>query len=113
MTGIYIAGSEVGSGKSAIAVGVQELMGRRFARLGVFRPVVGADGSDALLALLRSRGAADTPEQASIGVSYDEVHADQDAAIAEIVVRYSTRWTRYARPTATSRRCSPTASSPS
>ncbi|MGA2929649.1 MAG: phosphate acetyltransferase, partial [Solirubrobacteraceae bacterium] len=88
MTGIYIAGSEVGSGKSAIALGVQELIGRRFARLGVFRPVVAGDAPDVLLALLRSRGAADTPTQASIGVSYDDVHAGQDAAIEEIVVRY-------------------------
>jgi len=88
MTGIYIAGSEIGSGKSAIALGVQELMGRRFARLGVFRPVVAADEPDVLLSLLRSRGAADTSEDASIGVTWDDVHADQAAATEQIVVRY-------------------------
>ena len=88
MTGIYIAGSGLGSGKSAIALGVQELMGRRFARLGVFRPVVAADASDEVLALLHSRGVADMPEQASVGVTWEHVHADQDEAIEEIVVRY-------------------------
>ena len=88
MTGVYIAGSEIGSGKSAIALGVQELMARRFARLGVFRPVVAADEPDVLLSLLRSRGPAHWPEQASIGVSWEDVHCDQDAAIDQIIVRY-------------------------
>lgn len=63
-------------------------MGRRFGRLGVFRPVVAAGTPDPVLALLRSRGAADAPEAASVGVFYDDVHADQEGAIAEIVVRY-------------------------
>jgi phosphate acetyltransferase len=88
VNGLYIVGCERATGKSAIALGVQELMGRRFGRLGVFRPVVAADAPDAVLSLLRSRGAADAPEEASIGVTYEDVHSDQEGAIAEIVVRY-------------------------
>ncbi len=63
-------------------------MGRRFARLGVFRPVVSADAPDAVLSLLRFRGVADTPERATFGVTYEDVQRDQDRAIAEIVGRY-------------------------
>ena len=85
---MYIVGCGRATGKSAIALGVLELMGRRFGRLGVFRPVVAAEAPDAVLSLLRSRGAADTPEEASIGVTYEDVHTDPEAAIAEIVVRY-------------------------
>ena len=87
MNGLYIVGCERACGISAIALGTHELMARRFGRLGVFRPVVASDGPDAVLALLRSRGAAATVE-ASAGVGYDELHADPDAAIAEIVARY-------------------------
>jgi phosphate acetyltransferase len=89
VNGLYIVGSERATGKSAVALGVQELMGRRFGRLGVFRPVVAAaDLPDPVVSLLRSRGAARTSEEASIGVSYDAVHADEAAALAEIVARY-------------------------
>jgi phosphate acetyltransferase len=85
---LYVVGCGRGTGKSAIALGVHELMGRRFARLGVFRPVVSADASDAVLSLLRFRGVADTRERASFGVTYEDVQRDQDRAIAEIVGRY-------------------------
>jgi len=88
MTGVYLAETERSCGKPAVALGVHDLMARRFARLGVFRPVVGADAPDLLLSLLRSRGDAAAPEQASIGVSYEDVHSDQDAAVEEIVARY-------------------------
>jgi phosphate acetyltransferase len=88
VNGLYIVGCGRATGKSAIALGVLELIGRRFGRVGVFRPVVGAAAPDAVLSLLRSRGAADTPEAASIGVSYEDVHSDQEGAVAEIVVRY-------------------------
>ncbi|MGO9958828.1 MAG: phosphate acetyltransferase [Solirubrobacteraceae bacterium] len=88
MTGVYIVASEPGNGKSVIVLGVHELMARRFPRLGVFRPVVAAGAPDALLSLLRSRGVADLPYEASVGVTWEDVHADQEAAIEEIVVRY-------------------------
>jgi phosphate acetyltransferase len=88
VNGLYIVGSERATGKSAVALGVQDLMGRRFGRLGVFRPVVAAGLPDPVVSLLRSRGAAGTSEEASIGVSYDAVHADEAAALAEIVARY-------------------------
>jgi len=87
--GIYVTGCEPASGKSAVALGVQQLLARRVRRLGVFRPVVGVDGDDdGLLALLRSRGADELPYAASLGVGVDLVRADEDGALGEIVARY-------------------------
>ena len=87
--GIYVTGCEPASGKSAVALGLQQVLARRVQRLGVFRPVVGADGDDdGLLALLRSRGADEVPYAASLGVGVDLVRADEERALGEIVARY-------------------------
>ena len=40
--GIYLTGCEPATGKSAVALGLHQLLSRRIERLGVFRPVVGA-----------------------------------------------------------------------
>ena len=53
--GIYVLGGEPATGKSAIALGVQRLLAGQVSRLGVFRPVVAADGeADPLLAVLQA-----------------------------------------------------------
>jgi hypothetical protein len=44
--------------------------------------------SDASDSPLRSPGPSDTSDEASIGVTLDDVRADEDGAIAEIVARY-------------------------
>jgi phosphate acetyltransferase len=83
--GVYLTGCEPASGKSAVALGLQQLLARRVRRLGVFRPVVGPHGDDGgLLALLRSRGTA----ASALGVGVEEVRADEPGALAEIVARY-------------------------
>jgi phosphate acetyltransferase len=51
---VYIAGLSPGAGKSLIALGVAELLSRRVASLGVFRPLV-SRADDPLLAMLRER----------------------------------------------------------
>jgi phosphate acetyltransferase len=38
--GLYLAGTEARSGKSAVAVGLLHQLARRHRRVGVFRPVV-------------------------------------------------------------------------
>ena len=89
MSGIYLAGCEPASGKSAVALGLQQLLVRRVSRLGVFRPVVaGRDGTDPLLDLLRSSGGACAPYDASVGVTYEQVRRDEARALDEIVARY-------------------------
>src|SRR3954470_584283 len=84
-TGVYVAGCEPATGKSAVALGVQQLLARRLTRLGVFRPVVEDPEHDPLVELLRTEA---LPYEASIGVTYDEVRADEERALEEIVARY-------------------------
>ena len=38
--GVYVIGCEPATGKSAVALGVRQLLARRLTRLGVFRPVL-------------------------------------------------------------------------
>src|SRR3954470_8660032 len=84
-TGVYVAGCEPATGKSAVALGVQQLLARRLTRLGVFRPVVEDPEHDPLVDLLRTEA---LPYEGSIGVTYDEVRADEARALEEIVARY-------------------------
>jgi phosphate acetyltransferase len=89
MNGIYVTGCEPATGKSAVALGLQQHLARRVSRLGVFRPVVAAPGRpDPLLELLRSYGGEFVPYEASLGVGYEEVRADEARALEEIVARY-------------------------
>ena len=76
--GLYVTGTEPATGKSAVALGVYELLARRVGRLGVFRPVVEArEGPDPVVDLLRPRAPDPAPYEASIGVSYADLHADE------------------------------------
>src|SRR4051812_24260583 len=86
--GVYVTGCEPATGKSAVALGVQQLLTRRVERLGVFRPVVADLEHDPLLDLLLPLGGASLPYAASCGVGYDAVRADEAGALEEIVARY-------------------------
>src|SRR4051812_25720972 len=88
--GVFVAGSGAATGKSAIALGLHELLARRAGRLGVFRPVVERPGGrDPVVDLLLARGAAaGVPYEAAIGVAYADVHADEERALEEIVARF-------------------------
>ncbi len=94
---IYITSAEGNTGKSTIALGVLDTLTHSVRRVGVFRPVArSADEPDyvleLLLAHLRAGATAETtPVQSyeqSIGVGYDAVNANPDAALAVIVQRY-------------------------
>jgi phosphate acetyltransferase len=52
--GVYVTGVEAGGGKSAVALGVTELLSRRVRRLGVFRPLTRV-AEDPVVTLLHSR----------------------------------------------------------
>src|SRR3954468_15239107 len=86
--GVYVSGTEPATGKSAVALGVQQLLTRRVERLGIFRPVVADPEHDPLIELLRPLGASGVPYEASCGVGYEEVRRDEAAALEEIVARY-------------------------
>ena len=88
-TGIYIAGAEGFSGKSTIALGVIDALAGRVGRVGVFRPVVRREGDrDYVLELMLSHNAVTTDYDSSVGVTYDDVHRNSEAALSEIVARY-------------------------
>ncbi|MGO4681165.1 phosphate acetyltransferase [Microbacterium sp. 2MCAF23] len=86
---ILITSIEGHSGKSLVALGVIDALSRAAARVGVFRPVSRAsDGSDDVLEMLLSRTEVGLDAAECIGVGYDELHADPDAALGRILQRY-------------------------
>ncbi|WP_182346570.1 phosphate acetyltransferase [Tomitella gaofuii] len=86
---VFLASAEGNTGKSAIALGLLHLLAESGARVGVFRPITrSADGPDRILELLVRHATASLDYADCIGVTYDQVHADPEAALSEIVARY-------------------------
>ncbi|ORI19195.1 phosphate acetyltransferase [Rhodococcus sp. 1168] len=86
---IYIASPEGDTGKSTIALGVLQMLCASAARVGVFRPIArSTTGTDYILELLIDHTTADLTYEQSLGVTYEEVHADPDMALGEIVSRF-------------------------
>ncbi len=86
---VYIASPEGDTGKSTIALGVLQMLAATTPRVGVFRPITrSATERDYILELLLEHSTADDDYDSSIGVTYEQVHADPDGAISEIVMRY-------------------------
>ena len=53
---LYITSAQAHAGKTAVALGVMDMLTRNVAHIGLFRPIIlNADGSDAMLDLLRNR----------------------------------------------------------
>ena len=94
-TRIFIASAEGHTGKSTVALGVLELLrrsatGAGATRVGVFRPVARTTTErDYVLDLLLDRSTAELDYDECVGTSYEAVHADPDAALAEIVRRFA------------------------
>ncbi|MGD7707706.1 phosphate acetyltransferase [Microlunatus sp. Y2014] len=86
---IYLSSPEGQAGKSIIALTVIELLARRVGTIGVFRPVTRSrDERDTVVELLVAHEAVVTPYEQALGVTYDEVHTDPDAALSQIVQGY-------------------------
>ncbi|MCU1577891.1 MAG: phosphate acetyltransferase [Rhodoglobus sp.] len=86
---IYITSAEGHSGKSSIALGVLDTLLRGIERVGVFRPVARSTHErDYVLELLLSRDGMNLDYDECVGVSYEEVHDDPDAALSRIVDRF-------------------------
>lgn len=90
VSSIYIASAEGGTGKSTIALGVLHPLAASAARVGVFRPIVrSTEDADHLLELLLEHATATLDDyDQCLGVTYDEVDEDPEAALSEIVARY-------------------------
>jgi phosphate acetyltransferase len=87
----YIVSPEGHTGKSVVALGLLDLLTRRVKSVGVFRPVTtSTTGDDQVVKLLLQHGGIDLTYEACVGVTYEQVHADPDAALATIVERYHT-----------------------
>jgi phosphate acetyltransferase len=87
-TRIFITSAEGQTGKSTVALGVLEALNRQAGRVGVFRPVGRAGGRDHVLELMLEHDSVDLGYDECVGVSYERVHADPDAALAEIMTRF-------------------------
>ena len=87
---IYIAAPEPETGKSTIALGLLHRLTATVARVGVFRPITRVSGEDRdyILELLLEHTTAGLPYERCVGVTYQQMHADSDAAIASIVDSY-------------------------
>ncbi|MGW6129370.1 phosphate acetyltransferase [Cellulomonas sp. NPDC055163] len=86
---IYLTSSEGETGKSTVALGLVDLLTRTVQRVGVFRPVArSTDTRDYVLELLLAHDGVDLAYDDCVGVTYEQVHADPEAALAEIVQRY-------------------------
>lgn len=86
--GLFLASPEARTGKSAVAVGLLDILAREVGTVGIFRPLVDAHHHDELIDVLLARpGVEQTYEQAR-GVTYEAAHADPDEALATILDRY-------------------------
>ncbi|HYO04327.1 MAG TPA: phosphate acetyltransferase [Mycobacterium sp.] len=86
---IYIAAPEGDTGKSTIALGILHRLASTVAKVGVFRPItrMGED-RDYILELLLPHTTAGLAYEDCVGVGYQQLHDDPDAALADIVDRY-------------------------
>lgn len=86
---IYITSAEGHSGKSTVALGVLDALSLATPRVGVFRTIARSTAeADYVLEMLLSHDGVDLDYDECIGVTYDDVRADPEAALAEIVARY-------------------------
>lgn len=89
---IYIAAPEPETGKSTLALGLLHRLTATVAKVGVFRPITRVSGDredrDYILDLLLHHTTAGVPYEQCVGVTYQQLHADTDGAIATIVDAY-------------------------
>lgn len=70
---LYITGAEARSGKSAIALGVMELLHRKISRVGFFRPIIsGLQERDSNIHLIATHFGIETPYEMMYGCSAKE-----------------------------------------
>ncbi|GLJ62811.1 phosphate acetyltransferase [Microbacterium barkeri] len=86
---IYITSAEGHSGKSTVALGVLDALSRATPRVGVFRPIARSSAErDYVLEMLLDHDGVDLAYEECVAVTYDDVRADPDAALARIVERF-------------------------
>ncbi|MBN9170003.1 MAG: AAA family ATPase, partial [Microbacterium sp.] len=88
---IFITSAEGHSGKSTVALGVLDALSHATPRVGVFRPIARSTAErDYVLEMLLAHDGVDLDSDSCIGVTYDDVRHDPEAALGVIVERYNT-----------------------
>ena len=86
---LYVASPEGDTGKSTVALGILHRLTATVAKVGVFRPITRmGEQRDYILELLLDHTSAGLPYEDCVGVSYQQLHADPDTAIGDIVDRF-------------------------
>ena len=86
---VYLASTEADSGKSTVALGLLNIFGTAVQRTAVFRPLVRSGSTkDDVLNLLIGRTTAGLTYEESVGVTYDDLHRDPEAALSTVIDRY-------------------------
>ena len=93
---VYIASPEGSSGKSAVALGLVDLLSRRVARVGVFRPVIDSvQARDPVVDLLVGHPGVSQSYEDALGVTYAQQHADPVGSLSRIVDRFGVISSKY------------------
>jgi phosphate acetyltransferase len=86
---IYISSAEGHSGKSSVALGVLDTLTHGVERVGVFRPIARSTTErDYVLELLLAHDGVELDYDDCVGVTYEAVHENPDAALSTIVERF-------------------------
>ncbi|WP_405794607.1 phosphate acetyltransferase [Streptomyces sp. NBC_01506] len=90
---VYVTGIERGDGRQVVELGVMELLTRQVGRVGVFRPLVHANGPDRLFDLLRARYRLSQDPASGYGLGYAEAAGIQaeggtDELVQQLVRRF-------------------------
>lgn len=92
---IYVAAPEALTGKSMVAVGMMDALQREVTSVGVFRPIVHAGVHDQILDVLVSQPNIEQSYEDGVGVTYDDVREDPNAALHQLVDKFSRLQDRY------------------
>src|SRR6478752_2222742 len=86
---LYITAPEGHSGKSAVALGLVDLLSRQVGRVGVFRPVIDSvDDVDPVVELLVGHPGVEQSYDEAVGLTYAQLHADPEGSLSRIVDRF-------------------------
>ena len=92
---VYVTGTGRGDGRQVVELGMMELLSRRTAAVGVFRPLAHSpvDPADPMLELLRIRYRVDLPTSTLYGMDYEaaatmRAERGEEELIGELVERF-------------------------
>ncbi len=95
---LYITSTEAGSGKSAIALGVMEMLHRKIDKVGFFRPIINPesceDGMDHDIGLMKTQFSLSIPYEAMYGITQKDADAllsqgKKEEVFEQIIEKYN------------------------